>query len=990
MAERLLVTTNSLPPVTVSFYFASNDQAFCEMLNSHLSSLRRSSRIATWDERQILHGSNRNQELDQHLTTDHILVLLISSDFMNSDECCRHMQTALQRHRSWEAKVIRRRARPFLWQDTELATRLPRGQKPLDSQSEEALVEVVNGISQLVNLIQPWVFVICAPEDEDFVARLQRDLAHSNVQLFPGYGQITETRDLMRSTPVVFLIASPTTTASSRVEEQIEVAAKFARPVLIIWADGEDHQEPYVERWQAEAVFDMRAERYETAQAALVAHLKQQREGVAAPPQEMFSLRELENPYKGLDPFTEKDAHYFFGREALIDELTGVVKQILDEDSKGKHSARLLTVLLGASGSGKSSVVRAGLLPLLRRGGVANSRDWIYLEPMVPGPYPLERLADSLAQQPVLGGDNRALARELRSDSHRTLHQMATRLVGSSARRAVLFIDQFEEVFTSNVSKEEQQQFFRLLLTAVNEPHGPLLVLLTLRADFYDRLMEYPDLYSVLEAHLVAVLPMGREDARNVIEGPARKVGVQFEKDLVGDLLFDVRDQAASLPLLQFTLYKLFELRKGRLITREAYDKIGGVKGALLQHAEETYKDLPSDEHRELAQIVFVRLVNAGQSSQDMTRRRVPLSDFDQVDPERTRLLTETIEAFVKARLLTKDVVADTITIEVSHESLIREWPRCMAWVQEAREDFPFQQDLRTKAAEWEQLSHPKELLYRGDQLRTVKKKIASISPNSREIRFLRASEVNQRLLQLRMVVLLLVPMIVVGSILGPILALRPAWCPNWLCPVAQLRVPNIGVHDDNLQVTFQTLQSSYHLITVDPSTYTLGTPDGSDAQLLNTSQVQPYRVVVKIHSLQQGRFGLTIEQMSLLVTGQSQTVPYPLRVRFENPQYVYTNNLYRVTYRGQPVGVPLPAVYAIQPLAHVSLSPGETDELTLEVRSVVVADLHFKLQVTYQVITDTVSHTLTLPNTFEVIFSDPKNWHMYQRGPDGRLVALP
>jgi len=567
---------------------------------------------------------------------------------------------------------------------------------------------------------------------------------------------------------------------------------------------------------------------------------------------------------------------------------------------------------------------------------------------------------------------------------------MVTRLVGSSARKVVLFIDQFEEVFTSSVSKEEQQQFFHLLLTAVNEPHGPLLVLLTLRADFYDRLMEYPDLYSVLEAHLVAVLPMGREDVRNVIEGPARKVGVQFEKDLVGDLLFDVRDQTASLPLLQFTLYKLFELRKGRLITREAYDKIGGVKGALLQHAEETYKDLPSDEHRELAQIVFVRLVNAGQSSQDMTRRRVPRSDFDQVDSERTQRVAETIELFASARLLTQDQVAGVTTIEVSHEALIREWPRCTKWVQEAREDFPFQQDLRARAAEWEQLGHPKELLYGRDQLRTIKKKIASISPNPREIHFIRASTVNQRLLWIRMVALLLLPVIVVGLVLVPILMFRPAWCPNWLCPVAQLRVPNIGVHDDNLQVTFQTLQSSYHLITVDPSTYTLGTPDGSDAQLLNTSQVQPYRVVVKIHSLQQGRFGLTIEQMSLLVTGQSQTVPYPLRVRFENPQYVYTNNLYRVTYRGQPVGVPLPAVYVIQPLAHVSLSPGETDELTLEVRSVVVADLHFKLQVTYQVITDTVSHTLTLPNTFELIFSDPKNWHMYQRGPDGRLVAIP
>jgi hypothetical protein len=994
--KKPLMTAASFHPVSVSFYFDPVDRDFCVALDRHLAPLKLNGRIQTWDDRQIRAGQVRDQEYEQHLSTDRLLVLLVSSDFLDLEACQQQMHIALQRHLRGDATVIPILVRPCSWQETELKTLqiLPREQKALSTQSspEEVWQEVVSEISQVIDSIQPWAFVACAPGDEDFVDRLQRDLAASNVRFFSDFGQNNDMRNVMRSTPTVLLIASPAIASSYAVKEQMNLAADYDRPVLMVWAKGEDWEQPYPKNWRAEAVFDARAERYEMALTALVLRLKRQGRMLIAPRQELFLPEEPpRNPYKGLRAFTEKDASDFFGREALVNELTAVVEQILAEDTQGKRPSRLLMVLLGASGSGKSSVVMAGLLPFLQLRGISDSREWIYLDRVVPGKNPLSELANSLVQQPAFRNTYNGLSLQhaLASDSLLTLHHLARELVGSTSRKVVLFIDQFEEVFTLTAS-EERNRFFELVVAAVTEPRGPLLVLLTLRADFYDRPMQYLDLYNLLEAHRIAVLPMRGEDLRRVIERPAQLPGVQltFEGDLVGDLLFDVRDQDASLPLLQFTLEQLFMRRKGRLLTLQAYREIGGVKGALVKHAEDTYAHLPSEEHQKLAQTLFMRLINAGETQQDATRRRALLAEFDLPDSRLTQLLQETREAFIFARLLTTNEVAGAITVEVSHEALIREWPRCTTWIKEARENFPFQQALSKDVAQWEQLGKPKERLYRGSQLKTTKKKVDPTFLNQQEVRFFRASAVNQRQQWIRMIALLLVPVIILGLVLTPILVVRPSWCPSWLCPAPQVLLAKGGAHDSNLQVTFQTLQSSIKVIPGDPSTYTLGNlPMTNDAQLINTSQVLPYRVVLKIHSLQQGRYGLVIDQVTLVVNRQAQVIPYPLRVWIAHNVSTFNNNLYRITYRGQRVNAVLPALYVVQPLGFVPLLPGETDELSLEVRSTVVVDLHFQVQVTYHVISQLASPTLTLPNVFEVIFSDSANWHPYQLR-NGHLVA--
>lgn len=263
-----------------------------------------------------------------------------------------------------------------------------------------------------------------------------------------------------------------------------------------------------------------------------------------------------------------------------------------------------------------------------------------------------------------------------------------------------------------------------------------------------------------------------------------------------------------------------------------------------------------------------------------------------------------------------------------------------------------------------------------------MKKRVDRGLLNQQEADFLRASSASQRQRWVRMVALLLV-----GLVLTPLLVYRPTWCPAWICPAPQALIPKGGVHDNNLQVTFQTLQSSLKILPVAPSAYTLGTATPDDAQLIGTTQSFPCRVVLKIHSLQQGCYGLVIDQVTLLVNKVAQVIPYPLHVVVSYDVPTYNNNLYYVTYRGQGPGALLPAHYARQP-EFVDLVPEETDEISLEVRSTVVADLHFQVQVTYHVVGELATHSLTLPNLFEIIFSDQSNWHPYQIQ-SGHLVAI-
>jgi TIR domain/Trypsin-like peptidase domain/AAA ATPase domain len=611
-------------------------------------------------------------------------------------------------------------------------------------------VDVLAGSWPLLeSRIHPFVFLCYARADSERVIALKTDLQGQGISIWidreglqPGTLDWEEAlRTAIRAARAVLLIASPNARSSRYVRDELRIAELYQRPVYPFWIAGTHWMEAVPLGWGGAQYIDARESRYETAIPQLVGLLNTASSTPAKASEPDFEPR---NPYKGLRAFNSDDASDFFGRDTLINELATALEGALATKEKGQQCTRLLTVI-GPSGSGKSSVVMAGLLPRLQQGRLSGSEQWIYLDPIVPGTRPIEALTLALSEH-LPDKSLKAIREDLEDDTARGLHLLATKLAKRPGTKVVLLVDQFEELFTQTPSEDERRHFLDLLVTASTEPRGAVIVLLTLRADFYDRPMRYPQLHQLIQAHQASVLPMAIPELREVIEKPAALPDVQltFEGDLVGDLLFEVQGQVGALPLLQFTLDQLFQRRSGRQLTLSAYREMGGVKGALTRKAEETYAALPSEEHRKLARALFVRLIDPGATEQDTTRRRAALSEFSLADATQTRQLQEVADAYIAARLLTTNEIAGTTTIEVSHEALIREWPRLAGWLRKARDDIRLQQTISENAAEWEQHNKPGDRLYRGSQLKEARAWARRNIPSGSEATFLRVSAAHQ------------------------------------------------------------------------------------------------------------------------------------------------------------------------------------------------------------------------------------------------------
>jgi WD40 repeat protein/transcriptional regulator with XRE-family HTH domain len=598
-----------------------------------------------------------------------------------------------------------------------------------------------------------WVYLAYAHDDRDLVAPLVTDLAAQGISVWvdrqglrPGTPDWEGgVRAAIRAAPAVLVAVSPHTRASRFVVDELRVAELYRRPILSFWLAGDQWIDCIPLGWGGMQYLDARGAAYVTAVAAVAATLQDLLQHVNAPlptspAQDNAPPLATRNPYKGLRAFRGEDAGDFFGRETLVATLLDDVRAY----SESVAAARFLAVV-GPSGSGKSSVVLAGLLPRLRAGALAGSEGWSYLAPIVPGTHPLESLAVALGTALPESSLTTLLA-DLDS-SERGLHLLARRLAPQPGARVVLVVDQAEEMFALTTDEDERRQFVDLLATAVTEPGGPTLVLLTLRADFYDRPMSYIRLGRLVDAQSRAVLPLEVAELRAAIEGPARlpDVAVTFEGDLVGDLLYEVRGQPGALPLLQFTLDQLFQRRAGRVLTQVAYRELGGMRGALARHAEATYAGLPSEVHRGLARALFLRLVQPGATEQEATRRRASWAELELADPEQTAPVYAVAEAFISARLLTATVAEGTRTIEVSHEALLREWSRLAGWLREAREDIRLQHMLSADATAWERRGRAADNLYRGTMLAEAKAWADRNAPSARELAFLEESAAEGR-----------------------------------------------------------------------------------------------------------------------------------------------------------------------------------------------------------------------------------------------------
>ncbi|MEG4854831.1 WD40 repeat domain-containing protein [Microcoleus sp. B5-D4] len=404
------------------------------------------------------------------------------------------------------------------------------------------------------------------------------------------------------------------------------------------------------------------------------------------------------NPYQGLSAFKEEDADFFFGQEKFVNKLVEVTQ------------TQPLVAVVGPSGSGKSSVVYAGLIPKLRKEGI-----WL-IESFRPGKEPFLPLASALVRQlePEAGETQKlreavGLADDLQN-GRITLPQVVSRILERNpGKRLLLVADQFEELYTLCQVKEEQERFANELLTAIAQKN--ITLVLTLRADFYGYVLSYRPFRDALQEYTPQLLSsMKREELQAAIELPAQKLAVQLEPQLTQRILDDVGQEPGNLPLLEFALTRLWEKQINRELTHQAYEEIGGVKKAIANHAEQVYQKLNETEKKQ-AQRIFVQLVRPGEGTED-TRR---VATRAEVGEDNWNLVSYL--AGYQARLVVTGRQEPEDTVEVVHEALIREWGTLREWMNANRQFRTWQERLKVALREWKNNNHDSGGLLRGASL---------------------------------------------------------------------------------------------------------------------------------------------------------------------------------------------------------------------------------------------------------------------------------
>lgn len=407
-------------------------------------------------------------------------------------------------------------------------------------------------------------------------------------------------------------------------------------------------------------------------------------------------------PYRALEVFREEDARFFFGREAFANQLLMRVT---------RERLPLITVV-GASGSGKSSVVRAGLLPRLR---LEQAPVWDAAI-FTPGGAPFRNLAEALAL--VENKDLDSWQRRVKANERGAF--LASRKltitdavdITLNARAGIdqllLVVDQFEELFTLT-SEEERRPFVDSLLAATRT--APVTVLLTLRADFYRQsIVLTRELSDLLPQGLINVGPLRREEWKTIIEEPASLVGLQLESGLADRILTDVEAQPDSLPLLEYALTELWKRRQGRVMTHAHYTDLGGIEGAVSKRADAVLARLPfAQQDSALRALTRLIRVSIEEDEGADTRLRVRLADLDEASHS-------LLQPFVEERLLVtnRNPITGDETIEVAHEALIRRWGKLREVLDKDREFLYWRRRLNFRMQEWEAAHHDYGALLQG------------------------------------------------------------------------------------------------------------------------------------------------------------------------------------------------------------------------------------------------------------------------------------
>jgi len=425
------------------------------------------------------------------------------------------------------------------------------------------------------------------------------------------------------------------------------------------------------------------------------------------------------SPFRSLQVFEPEDSWLFFGREVETEDLLG---RLQDYPVLG---------IVGNSGCGKSSLVRAGLIPALREGrfyyeglAICSWRVAVFRPSAAPFDYLAEVLPKqlvpelSLKQQAEFIADCRSKL-PLGDDS---LRNAVSALAGVTddqpgQTHILLVCDQFEELFTLTSDSQVRDRYIDALLAAARlDSAVPIHIVLVLRADFYAHCLNHPELSRHLEANIYNVPRMTQDQLRQSIEKRLQLAAAPAENGLINALLEDVGSEPGNLALLEHALGQLWEKcgGSGRTLTNRAYAEIGRLRGALGRHADSVYESIRDESQKQIARRIFLELVHLGEGAQD-TRRRIPKSDLSGFGPAEN--VESLLAKLVSSRLISTGLEGNEMFVEVSHEALIREWPALREWLLENREELRLERRLHQAAEEWEMVNKDKGALLQGARL---------------------------------------------------------------------------------------------------------------------------------------------------------------------------------------------------------------------------------------------------------------------------------
>jgi WD40 repeat protein len=452
-------------------------------------------------------------------------------------------------------------------------------------------------------------------------------------------------------------------------------------------------------------------------------------------------------PYKGLEVFEEEDADLFFGRDTLVEDLVSRVKE-----------SRTIFIT-GPSGSGKSSLVRAGLIHSLKiKGALKNSKAWSY-EIMKPGREPLKELSLMFSRWKTPELSDYFDAHVSETD---ILHRCAESVLsGRKDQLFVLFVDQFEEIFSPAVPEAERRSFMNMLAYAGTVENGRVIILFAMRSDFLSNCAVYPAINELLSQQFRQIGAMQPEELVSAIALPTKEVGLPIEDELVFHIIQDMKGEPGALPLMQFALQELFEARQAKggniALTLEDYLERGGIQKILARHADETFNKLSNDQ-QELARSIFSGLIEIGKGRQDTRRTAL----FDELIPANTKAddVEVVVQKLADARLIITDEQAGKDTVTISHERLITAWPWLEKLINENRDVITLQNEIANDAKEWDDHGRDASYLYTGARLANAREKLEAnqIVLSGLAYEFVTAGQAQQRRSQITRIIGLAIP----------------------------------------------------------------------------------------------------------------------------------------------------------------------------------------------------------------------------------------